>query len=69
MLTEHEHKALDITVELVEHMCHNVIGHEDTRNHDINELVNHIHAIQHMIMAQSAARVYPDKYRLLGDTL
>jgi hypothetical protein len=68
-LTKNEHEAMDKTVDLVEHMVLHVIGSGDTRTADINEFVLHIHAIQRMIMAQSAARQYPDLYRRLGETV
>lgn len=36
---------------------------------DRDELVVHVHAVQRMILAQAAARAYPDTYRLLGGRL
>lgn len=35
-------------------------------NEDYREVVYHIHALQNMVLAQAAARVYPHMYRLLG---
>lgn len=33
---------------------------------DRAEVAHEIHAIQHRIMSQAAARAYPDRYRLMG---
>ena len=68
-LTCSELSALDITAELVAKMTRDVIGNGPTRAADVGEFVRHIHAIQHMIMAQAAARAYPAEFRLLGESL
>jgi hypothetical protein len=34
---------------------------------DWTEAAQRIHALQHMVMAQAAARAYPDLYRALGE--
>lgn len=39
------------------------------RERDLEEAAFHIHALQHMVMAQAAARAYPEKDRLLGDSM
>jgi len=31
--------------------------------------VHHIHILQRMVLKQAAARAYPGRYRLLGETL
>lgn len=33
---------------------------------DVNDAVFHVHALQHMVLANAAARCYPDQYRLFG---
>lgn len=66
LMTPAEHRAMDLTVELVNLICHDIIGHGPTRTGDINELVGDIHAVQRTILKQAAARAYPDRYRLLG---
>lgn len=33
---------------------------------DFEEAMNHIHALQQMIMAQAASRAHPELFRLLG---
>jgi hypothetical protein len=35
----------------------------------MNEIIHHIHIIQHAIMAQAAARAYPERLRLLGEEI
>ena len=69
LLTEDEHRALDLTVELTNLVAQNIIGPGYTSQGDINEFVTDIHRIQNRIMAQAAARAYPDRYRLLGGTV
>jgi hypothetical protein len=72
LLTAAEHHAMDLTVELVNLVCRDIVGHGRTRTGDINELVGDVHAVQRTILKQAAARAYPDRYRLLGgeiDTL
>lgn len=44
-----------------------IVGRDSSRSGDLSEACSHIHALQHMVMAQSAARQHPDKLRLLGE--
>lgn len=37
-----------------------------TRDADLKELVVHVHSIQRAVMANAAARAYPDEFRILG---
>ena len=69
LLTEAEHRAMELTVELVNLMSRDVIGTGRSRVGDVNEVVHHIHGIQRMVLGQAAARAYPDRYRLLGEEL
>lgn len=68
LLTEDERTALRLSGELA-NACHRIIGDGPTAEHDWAEMASHIHVIQHAVMAQAAARAYPDEYRLLGGTL
>jgi hypothetical protein len=68
LMTQDEHKAMAITADLWNLLCR-IVGQGRTRSADLGEACNHIHAIQHTILAQAAARAYPDRYRLLGDEL
>lgn len=62
-LTDREQYALELTVQLV-HELAVIVG--DPSHPDMHELVAHVHAIQHAVMANAAARAYPDLYRPLG---
>lgn len=65
VLTDAERRALAVTAE-VTNLMNEVIGDGPARDADLAEVVIHVHGIQHMIMAQAAARAYPEDYRLLG---
>ena len=65
-LTAAELRAMNLTVELTNLVCQSVIADGSGRGGDVNEFVGMIHAIQHIIMAQAAARAHPDLFRLLG---
>lgn len=69
LLTEADHRALSLTVELWNVLCRDVVGAGRSRAGDLGELCGHIHAIQHAVLSQAAARAYPDLYRLLGGEL
>ena len=64
LLTETEHEAMDLTAELMRAM-RQIMGDANIAG-DLNEAAAHIHGIQNMILANAAARAYPDRYRLLG---
>jgi hypothetical protein len=64
-LTETEHQVMDLTSQLWSAFCA-VTGDGRTRAEDLHEASLHIHALQNMVLAQAAARAYPDRYRLLG---
>ena len=66
LLTASELAALRLTADLVNLLALDIVGDGPTQRADIAELVVHIHAIQHMVMAQAAARAYPGEFRLLG---
>lgn len=67
-LTIEEHEAMELTAELANRLSR-IVGQGPSRAGDIAELVAHLHAIQQAILAQAAGRHYPDRYRLLGETL
>ena len=46
-----------------------LVGEDESRSQDLREMAHHIHALQNAILAQSAARSYPDKYRLMGESI
>lgn len=68
LLTDEEHKAMQLTADLYNLLCR-IVGSGRTRSGDLAEACIHIHALQHAVMSQAAARAYPDRYRLLGDTI
>ena len=68
LLTEDEHRFMDLTGDLA-NLLARIVGDGRTRAGDLNEAVAHIHALQALVLAQAAARAYPDKYRLLGEAL
>lgn len=65
-LTDVEHQALELTAELTNLVCGEIIAHGPSREQDVREFVAKIHDVQHLIMAQAAARAHPARYRLLG---
>lgn len=67
-LTVGEHDAVTAVAAAWAAIC-KVVGDGPTRASDLQEVVHHIHALQHFVMAQAAARAYPDLYRLAGETL
>jgi hypothetical protein len=68
LLTPDEQHAIDLTAELANTLGR-IVGRGPTRDHDMAEICLHIHNIQHAVMAQAAARAYPDRFRLLGETI
>lgn len=68
LLTDDEHAVMKTTADLWNGLC-KITGRDQTRNADLAEACAHVHAIQHMVLAQAAARAYPDQYRLLGESL
>jgi hypothetical protein len=66
MLTPNELAAMQMTAELANLVMGLVIADGPTRQQDCAEFAQRVHAIQHTIMAQAAARAYPSEFRLLG---
>jgi hypothetical protein len=46
-----------------------IVGDDRSRSGDLREILGAVHLIQNTILAQAAGRLYPDQYRLLGETL
>jgi hypothetical protein len=67
LLTELELETLELTAELWENLGI-IVGVGPSSRGDLQELAAHIHAIQHAIMSQAAARAYTRRFRLLGGT-
>lgn len=68
LLTELEHEAIEDAGKLWNKL-NTIVGNDETRSDDLAEFYTAIHAIQRGVMKQAAARAYPDKYRLLGETI
>lgn len=68
-LTGAEQTAIDDAGRLATFIENEIISDGATRADDIRELEFYVHGIQHMIMAQAAARAYPGTYRKLGEAL
>jgi hypothetical protein len=68
LLTEDEDTAIQAAGHLWNLLC-KIVGDGPTRGADLNEMVVHVHAVQHFVMAQAAARAYPNRYRLAGGTI
>jgi len=66
MLTDAERKAVRLAGELYTFIRDEVCGDGPAREPDLAELAADIHRIQHRVMAQAAARMYPDELRLMG---
>lgn len=66
LLTAEEREFLKLTATLA-NLMRGIIGDGPQAEHDWSEAVPMIHNLQHMVMAQAAARAYPDTFRLLGN--
>ena len=65
LLTPDEFEAMDLLGQAANAM-RRVIGDGDQAAHDWSEAADKIHQLQSSVMAQAAARAYPDKFRPLG---
>jgi hypothetical protein len=65
LLTADEREALALSGQLAK-LCRRIVGSGPQAADDWSELASRIHAVQHTIMAQAAARAYPFEFRLLG---
>lgn len=68
LLTDLELHVVDTLGTLWGDIC-SIVGDGPTREPDLAEMIHHVHALQHKVMAQAAARAYPDCFRLLGRTV
>jgi hypothetical protein len=66
LLTETEHRLIEMLGDCF-NLYREVLGAGPTRRADLLEATAHIHALQARVMAQAAARAYPERYRLLGE--
>jgi len=68
LLTPDEMEAMRLSAELA-NMIARVVTWGPTRDADLAEIFVHLHAVQHAVLAQAAARAYPNDFRLLGEIL
>jgi hypothetical protein len=68
-LTDEEREAIRLAGRLYCYIRDNVCGSGSSRDDDLAELRASIHHIQHLVMAQAAARAYPGELRLMGESL
>lgn len=64
-----EERALTFDLGQIWNRLCKVVAVGPSRQGDLAEAVHHIHALQNVVMAQAAARAYPDEFRLLGSTV
>lgn len=67
LLSDAEHRALQLTADLYNLIANEIVGHDPSRHNDLAEAAYIIHRLQDMLLAQAAARAYPNRYRLLGE--
>ena len=65
LLTPDEHLAMETSAELA-NLVRKIIGDGPEADLDWAEAMYRIHAVEQMILAQAAARAFPDLYRPLG---
>jgi hypothetical protein len=67
LLTDEE-RNLVATLGYTTYTFSKICGKGDTRDPDQDEWARHVNALQNMVLAQAAARAYPEEFRLLGET-
>ncbi len=67
LMTELEHSTVDLLGMVYTNIVE--IAKDSKVPGDLEEVASRIHDLQHMVMAQAAARAYPDRYRLLGQRI
>ena len=68
-LTAAEHRVVELLGEAMSLYATKVVGDGRTRTPDVHEFGASIHALQNAVLAQAAARAYPDRYRLAGGSV
>lgn len=69
MLTDAEREAVRMAGLLYTLFEDKVCGNGPTRDDDLAELRASVHHVQHWVMAQAAARLYPGELRLMGEVI
>lgn len=66
MLSEQEQELMELLGQVATGMYEMMLPFDSGTESDYAEAVHYIHGLQNMVLAQAAARLYPDKYRLYG---
>lgn len=74
LLTDAERRVVDLLAKAAETFRLEVVAPQDgptwsPSDADVAEFVDKVHQLQNAVLAQAAARAYPDRYRLLGRSL
>lgn len=67
-LTDAERKVIQMAGEIMTIFAKEIIGPGKSREQYIKEIAKDVHAIQNAALAQAAGRLYPDEFRVMGDT-
>ena len=65
-LTPAEKDVIGVLGECASTYKHDILEPGPNFERDLSEFVSHIHDLQWRVLAQAAARAYPDDYRLQG---
>ena len=65
LLTDEEHELVGLLGRCFNMFCR-ITSQEDARPADLAEIADKIHQLQSAVLAQAAARAYPELYRTLG---
>ena len=69
MLTDDERKSVRLAGELYTLIAEKVCGNGPTRADDLAEIRAAVHHVQHAVMGQASARLYPAEFRLMGEII
>lgn len=67
LLTDKEHELIDALGDCADLFGEIILDGEEQEG-DTSEVGSKICTLQNMVLAQAAARAYPDKYRLMGNS-
>lgn len=68
-LTDAEHQAITLLSRVWDLLVQDIVEPDRQQGADLAELVVPLHILQNAVLAQAAARAYPDRYRRLGTSL
>jgi DivIVA domain-containing protein len=68
-LTPAEHRVVTLLGQAWTTLVQEVVEPDRQQHADLSELVGPMHTLQNAVLAQAAARAYPDRYRRLGTSI